>query len=343
VGADHTVRLGFEYRDNALSTGYSAGKIGYTVYAESAMWNWQIAPRVSLTNAVRVDELMLHYTGALVPDNRYTAADYNHANLRELSFNSGLVYNRSDRDTFRLLVARGVQAPSLVDLGLQVSASFDGMHVSYVGNPTLDASSVLNYEFDYDRTLPALNATLATALYYQRTDNLLSSALTLPLAPAAGGLASYAQNVGDSSALGGEIGLKGASASGVLWNLSYSLIAIHDHLSLGLSGPSLLLDYDHSSPTHVIDAGLGYSWNRFEVSTEARWQSHYTDYGQSSIAGIEPVLIDNYVTMNVRIAYRPSANLTVALVGAQLGRAQQLEAAGAPVERRVYLTLTGKR
>jgi len=344
LGTDHTVRLGFEYRDNTLTGANSLGRIGYRVYAESAMWEWQITPRIAVTNAVRVDYLTLNYTGALVPDIPYTLADYNRAMLNEVSFNTGLVYKQSDKDTIRLLVARGVQAPSLVDFGLQTTTNYGGRQISSIGNPTLNASSLLNYEFDYARALPALNATLATALYYQRTDNLLASAVNLPLVPGAGGLVSYAQNVGGSSAVGGEIELKGASGSGVLWNVSYSHVDIKDHLSLGtLSGSSLGLDYDHGSPAHVIDAGVGYSWDRVEVKTEARWQSHFTDCGQSPTLGVEPVLIDHYVTMTARIAYRLTGNLRLALVATQLGRAQQLEAAGAPVERRVYLTLTGKR
>ena len=43
--------------------GFIQGTIGYEVYAASLMWNWQITPSLSLTNAVRVDDLHLRYSG----------------------------------------------------------------------------------------------------------------------------------------------------------------------------------------------------------------------------------------------------------------------------------------
>ena len=125
---------------------------------------------------------------------------------------------------------------------------------------------MMNYEFDYDRSLTSINSILRTAVYYQKTDDLLANPVTAPLAPGAGGLVSYAQNVGSSSAVGGEIGLKGTSESGIHWNISYALISISDRLSIGpLNGPSLLLDYEHGSPASVVNIGSGYSWGRFDV------------------------------------------------------------------------------
>ena len=45
LGADHTFRLGLEFRDNeATAPGFLQGTVGYDVYAASLMWNWQIAP-----------------------------------------------------------------------------------------------------------------------------------------------------------------------------------------------------------------------------------------------------------------------------------------------------------
>ena len=341
LGADHTIRLDLEYRHNSLGGAAYGGEIGYGAYAAGAMWNWQITPDIAMTNAVRFDHLMLSYTAVPVAGIRYTIADYNDARLSAISFNSGLVYKPTSNDTFRLLAARGVQAPSLVDFGLQTTNVLGGVPVSFIGNPTLDAASVTNYEFDYDRTLSTINAVLRTAIYYQRTDDLLTSALNAPLGYGAGGLVSYAQNIGSSTAAGGEIGLKGTSDAGIRWNASYSYISIADHFTLGmLSGFSGVLDYQHGSPASVIDIGAGYSWGRFEVDAKARWQSHFTDYVPTPDESAVPLRIDDYVTANARIGYHVTDNVTLALAGEQLTQAQILEAAGTPVERRITASIT---
>jgi outer membrane receptor for ferrienterochelin and colicins len=343
LGTNHTVRLGLEYRDNSASSTIFGGKLGYGVYAASAMWIWQIAPELALTNAVRFDHLALRYAGSPVPGIRYTIADYNAARLSELSFNSGLVFKPTDSDTFRLLVARGIQAPSLVDFGLQTSNNIGGFPISFIGNPNVSAAKMMNYEFDYDRSITSINSILRTAVYYEKTDDLLTSAVNAPLAPGAGGLVSYAQNIGSSSATGGELGLKSAHDSGIRWSASYGFIFMTDHFSIGTPGSSSdLLDYDEGSPASVVNVGAGYSWNRFDVDAQMRWQSHFTDFGPNVMGSVQPLRINNYVTLNTRIGYRMTNNITLALTGEQLAQPRTLGAAGTPVERRVFVTLSVK-
>jgi len=183
---------------------------------------------------------------------------------------------------------------------------------------------------------------LRAAAYHQKTNDLLASAVIGPLAPGAGGLVSYAQNVGSSRAAGGEIGIKGTSESGIRWSASYALISIDDHLSIGpLTGQSQLLDYEHGSPANVIDLGAGYNWNRFDVDLQARWQSHFTDFQSAASGAVFPVRIEDYITLHARVAYRVTDFVTVALVGEQLGRSQLFEAAGPPVERRIMASVSG--
>jgi outer membrane receptor for ferrienterochelin and colicins len=341
LGTDHTVRLGLEYRDNSVSSTIFGGKLGYGAYAASAMWIWQITPELALTNAVRFDHLALRYVGSPVPGIRYTIADYNAARLSELSFNSGLVFKPTDSDTFRLLVARGIQAPSLVDFGLQTTNNMAGFPVSFIGNPALSPAKMMNYELDYDRSLTSINSILRTAVYYQKTDDLLTSAVNAPLAPGAGGLVSYAQNTGSSSAVGGEIGLKGTSESGIRWSASYGLVFLTDHFG-ELGGSSSLLDYDVGSPTSVVNVGSGYSWGRFDVDAHMRWQSHFTDFSPTATGAVQRLLVNNYIALNTRIAYRATDKVTLALTSEQLAQPRIFEAAGTPVERRVFVTLSVK-
>jgi outer membrane receptor for ferrienterochelin and colicins len=341
LGADNTLRIGFEYRDNSVTSVIVGGTIGYDVEAASAMWNWQITPELSLTNAGRLDHLSLRFNGVTVPGDQYPASEYNNAELNEFSFNSGLVYRPTDDDTIRLLVARGIQAPSLLDFGLEETYPIPGGTYSLIGSPDLRAASVLNYEIDYDRVLSP-NAGLHVAVYDQRTAELIASALNTPIVPVAGGLASYSENVGSSGAVGTEIGLKGATEQGIRWNLSYSYISISDHLTVSpLTGSSGLLDYDAGSPAHVVDAGLGYSWDRLDVDAQARWQSRFFDYNPTTSTA-QQFRIDNYMTMSARIGYRVTDNLTFAVSGEQLLQSQIFEAAGLPVERRIFVSINDK-
>jgi outer membrane receptor for ferrienterochelin and colicins len=343
VGADHTLRFGLEYRDNFTSGKFFGGKIGYNVYAASAMWTWQISPKLTLTNAVRLDYLALNFSGSPAAASKYTLNDYNNARLSELSINSGIVYKPTDNDTFRLLVSRGVQAPSLTDFGLQLTNTSGGLPLTFSGNPYLKAASVVNYEIDYDRTIAPIDAILRASIYHQKTDDLLTSPVNAPLVFGAGGLSGYSQNIGSSSAAGGEIGLKSAGDSSMRWKISYAFISITDQVLLGAPGSSSnVFDYRHGAPASVVDLGAGYSWDRIEIDAQARWQSHFTDQQPSVTGGIVPFQVRNHVTMNARIGYHITDRVTVTLSGAQLGQSRIFQSAGTPVERRVTAALTSR-
>jgi len=342
VGEDHTFRLGLEYRNNAASGPYFGGKVGYGVFAVSVMWDWKILPELTLTNAVRVDSLNLRFAGSPAIGSKFTLADYNSAQLSEPSFNSGLVYKPTENDTFRLLAARGLQVPSLINFGFQLSSNVGGIPLALGGNPNLKVASVTNYEFDYDRLVASAGILLRASIYYQRTGNLLAGAFNAPLQFGPGGIISYSQNIGSSHAEGGEISLKSTGEAGIRWKASYAYISIADRLTIGAPvGTASMFDYKHGAPASVVDLSAGYSWDRFEFDAQARWQSHFMDYYPIPPANFPtPFQIDDYVTVNARIGYRINDQLTLALAGAQLGQSQMFQAAGTPVERRVTVSLT---
>jgi iron complex outermembrane receptor protein len=338
--ANHTVRFGLEYRQNRLS-GIAPSDLHEQIYAASAMWDWQMSPQIALVNSVRVDSLTLRFAGPVAPGSRFTAEDYSHARLTAPSFNSALVCSASERDTVRLMVARGVQAPSLADFGIETGATSNGFAISYTGNPTLKAATLMNYEADYDRVLPRLGATLRLAAYYEKTTDLLASALNAPLMPVAGGVNAYSQNVGSSQARGGELGIHGTTTVGARWNVSYSVISITDHLIFpSLSGPALLLDYRSATPVYAVNASLGYSTGPWELDLQGHWQSSFTDYLSVAFNTVAPEKIDAGLTLNVRINYAVTPHVSLGLVAESVNERRSLDAAGVPVERRVFGTLT---
>jgi outer membrane receptor for ferrienterochelin and colicins len=343
--ADHTLRIGLEYRDNVLAApGFLLGTVSYRDYGASAMWSWRITPKLALTNAVRIDTLALHYNGVPAPGSGLTLADYNHTSVSEPSFNSGLVYEATDQDTFRLMLARGVQVPSLVDFGEQGPYGAYGP-VVIAGNPSVRPTIVRNVEFDYDRDLPAWHATLRTALFAQSSDDIISPPFSSNVQFGPTGLpVLMTTNVGSSQAVGSELGLRGQTPRGFRWNVSYAFVVTTDDTSLKPDlNASNVIDYAASVPRHVVTGGIGYTRGPLEMDLLARWQSSYRDYRSASgTFDLEPVEVDNYVTMNGRIGYRIADGLTAALTGQQLNTSRLYQTAGPPVQRRLILSLTAR-
>ena len=348
IGTDNTIRVGLDYRNGyGVAPLLLSSSVGYADYAASAMWNWQIDPQWALTNALRVDRLELSRSNPVSPLSGFSQSEYNNTSVTAPSFNSGLVYKPSGADTVRVLVARGVQAPSLIDSGLQILIpTSPATKLVLSGNPDLNPSTETNYEIDYDRALPALSATLRTAFYYQKNEQILSSGITQPLAVLPGfNLLKKAANIGNSAAFGGEIGIQGENLSGLRWNLAYSLVRITDDLTVGTTGnPSPTpWGFNHSTPTSAVDFGLGYSWSKFEADLRGKWQSSFSDYltSASNLAGgYTPVVVKDYLTLNARLGYNVTGKITVAVTGQQLNQQTVYQTTGLPVERRGIFSVT---
>lgn len=346
LGANHAVRLGLEYRRNGDDSGSLAlGSISNDIYSASLMWDWQMTPSLSLTNAVRLDYLVLHFSGALLPSSGLTEAQYDRTTLLEPSFNSGAVWHASDDDTVKLSLARGVQLPTLLEYALQVPAGFYNPFVSYAGQPDLHPAIVLNTELDYDRSLAAIGSVLRTALFAQRTDDIIAWPFGAPLQTSSvGAPVFFSQNVGYSTAAGGEIALKGHAASGLRWNASYALVATTDHTSLNTgAAPTGTVEYAHSTPEHVVIGGVGYTHEKWELDLTGRWQSGYLDYRLNSRrTALMPVQVDDYVSMNARVGYQVTDTVTVAVTARQFNQSQLIETAGPPVQRAVIMSVTAR-
>ena len=219
ASTDNTIRLGVEYRSNSIEGLYYVGGISYNDFAVDAMWDWQIAPWVDLTNAVRLDYLELHDNGPLIPTPGRSVADYNNTTITGPSFNSGLVFKVSDLDTVRVTAARGLQVPSLLDFGIQIG----GFGYYYLGAPYLQPVAVWDAELAYDRTLPMLGATFTSAVFFQRNTDLLAPAGGTPFVPVGDIVGSAPANIGSSNEIGVEVGLRGKTQGGVRWNVSYQV------------------------------------------------------------------------------------------------------------------------
>ena len=272
LGANHTFRISAEYQHSTTNTSpYGEANIGYDIGSVSGMWQWQILPELSWTNAARLDVLWLNRTGALAPEVPLSPSQWNRR-IVEPSFNTGLVYRLTDTDTLRLLAARGVQLPSLIGFG---ALQFVIPGLVYSGSPLIDPTVVTNYELDWDRRLPALDATGRFAVFYQTSDNLqtITSGFLMPLA--SGTLFNSSGNVGDSEEWGVELSAKGTLSSGWHWSLGYSPRLVRDRFKPDQPTSQTGVDFAHTTPRHVVDAGVGWSRGSWELDVMARFQSAF--------------------------------------------------------------------
>ena len=346
IGSAHTIRIGLEYRsDSDKSDSTIQGSISSALFAGSLMWDWQITPGITLTNAVRVDHLTYAYDVNSTIDTGFLRSQYSQKQITEPSFNTGVVWRVTDDDTLRFMLARGVQLPTLIDLGLRLDTTLAGLP-PFVGRPDLRPAVTWNAEIDYDRAIPAIDSTIRSAVFFTRTDDVLVNPFQPPLGTMPSGQIGFmSANMGYTVTAGLETGIRGHSASGFRWRASYALATTSDHTMLNKtdSGITSVVQYDHSVPRHVVIAGLGYSHDRWELDLLSRWQSSFLDF-RSPDSGVTylPVEISDYITFNGRVGFKLTENLTVALSALQFNQTRIIQTAGPPVERRIILGLTAR-
>ncbi len=338
---DNSLRVHGEYRSDQLTL--PGGEIGYDIYAGSLMWNWRITDRLSFVNSGRVDYLTLHFDGKTAPFSGLTNADYANRTITGFSFNSGLVYRVTDKDSIRLFAGRGLQIPSLYDLGIQaVFPNYEFGPYAAVGTPHIKPTAVLNVGLDYDRDLPAISSKLSVGLFAQRSDDLYvepSSAPGIPV-PHSRYYYYFTTQTGYGLAAGPEIALKGSLKSGLRWNASYSFTATPDHTGIKYGDLYSYVDFAYSTPRHVATAGIGDSWGPWEGDLQARWQSAYRDFVAPDQNSLRRYNLGAYATVDARIAYRFTDATSIAFTARQLNAASERQTGGPNVQRSFQLSLT---
>jgi len=335
LGTDHTLRLSLEYRHSSVNTTpFVGGHVFYDVYSAGGMWNWNITPSLSLTNAVRFDSLRLGRDGATPAGYPFVNSDWNRS-LGEWSYNSGLVWKVDDPDTLRLLVSRGDQLPSLANFGAFVIAS---PAVNTTGNPNIDPTDVMNYEIDWDRALPIFGAKFRTAVFYEKFADLISlTGGSFGGAPAYTGMA----NAGSSAGRGMEVSLKGTFLTHWRWGANYRFEYISDQFEPFARDGKAYLDFEHVTPRHVAKANLGWADDRWEVDGFLGYQSATQGLaGLPFSSGSFLTPVPDYVSVDARLAYKPTEWATLSISGQNLLQSPQQQTSGPEVERRVFATLS---
>jgi iron complex outermembrane receptor protein len=335
---DNTVRIGVQFRRNSIYALASfGGTEAYNDYSVDGMWDWLISPGTELTNAVRLDRLLLDYSGVLTPTPGRTLAAYNNNVIAAPSFNSGLVVKMTDTDTIRLTAGRGLQLPSLIDLGLQTDVR--GLYLT--GSPSAVPTAVWNTELAYDHELFPLAATLTAAAFFQRNTDLLEGPGNTPIMAVGHWLVSQTMNIGSSNEMGVEVGLQGKTEGGLRWNASYRYASITEDIAhADAADPGPTANYDTGTPMHEVVLGAGYARGRWELDINGRWQSSYVDYSFVTPGFRLPLVIGNYITLNARVGYRVTDRLTLSATAEQFNVSRLVETSGETVDRRFFATAT---
>ena len=333
-GTDHTLRAALEYRYNSASTTpTTGGVIFYDVLSASGMWNWRVTPAVSLTNALRIDRLSLGRSGGVPAGYPFTNADWDRSTTH-LSFNSGVVWTVTPVDKLRLIVSRGVQLPSLVHSGA-VLLDLPSLHVT--GNPRLKATVVTNYEMAWDRDLATFGVHLQISAFHQQTDNLVSLSGNFAATPTSFYVTSA--NIGSSTANGMELSAKSALGDAWRWSFSYRAEFVDDNFLPFAVGGVDIVDYEHTTPRHLIKAGLGWARGSWEADAYLGYQSTTSGLRMAGYGtGLVPV--GAYAALDGRLAYRLADWATIAVSGKNLLQSTQRQTSGPDVERQVFATLS---
>jgi len=359
VNSAHSLRLTGEARYNTMNTLPTQGAdVNYAVYSGGGMWDWAIADGVTLTNAARIDKWQLSRDGepqvrfplATVPtpfDDEDFERDYIGLNI-----NSGLVIKPTNVDTVRLTYARGLQLPSQFMMGFLEESSVPARYglpfdyVIYMGNPTLTPTTVTNYEVSWDRALPSLDADMRLSVFHQIHENLMSPIGSNP-SGLRGNIADFTdENVGNSRAWGGEIGLAGKIGPVWRWGINYTYEIVNDDFTVNQRGASYPLLFEGGTPRHRVNGHLGYTNGPWEADLFAHYLTGFQALRWPSrgnpLDDYEAAEVSSHLVMNGRLAYRLNDSLTVALEGVGINQADHDESASAPTERRLFLSLTGK-
>jgi iron complex outermembrane receptor protein len=343
VGAAHTFRIGAEYRNNTLNTApLKNGDIGYDVFALSGMWNWQVSDKIATTIALRHDTMEIERTGGFPAGAPLANNALWDRKVKELSVNAAVVFRPTSDDTLKASYGRGVQAPTLVELGglsgtTPVSPT---VSLAFVGNPTLRPSIVTNYQVSYDRTLPALNARVGARVFLQKWEDIkgLPSTAGFDVAPTRTTMPGVQFiNTSDSEMKGFEVLASGAAKSGFRWSADYTYTKVEDEPFAGVATALRGTAFERTSPKHRGNLAAGWGNKAWEADAFLHYVGEF-EAGRQVGTGLAKV--DAFTTLGGRVAHKLENGVTFAVAGQNLLHERQKQTNGLQAERRVFASIS---
>ena len=240
-----------------------------------------------------------------------TKVEHNDFTGIEIQPSARLMFKPTENQTVWAAVSRAVRTPSQVEgrefgslaLGTPVVGPDGGLYTpTLFGNPDIKSEVLWAYELGY-RIQPTHRISVDVAAFYNDYSRLVGYQPTsfIPGAPA-GTLVLDQVNTLRGETYGGEAVVTVAATDAWRLSASYSLLMMH----LQGEPASDVESFELNAPTHQVVLRSSYDFTR-HTSLDA--QLRYVDNVQAVAA---------YVTADVRLAYRPTANLEFSLVGQNL-------------------------
>ena len=304
-GTNDTIRLSAELRsgESISFPDPGNGDFGYDSYALSAMWNHKFSNAVDLTLAGRYDSVDWSRDGT--PDPIFYVFDQEDysVSFEEFSYNAALVWRPDFGGSVRVMAGRGIQAPTIFDIGFTLVAAAGPVPIVIAGDPGMVPSVVTNYEIAYDRALsPTMTA--RAAVFHNDTQDVRGVFGTVPdlLPPAVTAPTLLFGNRGETVLTGAEFTLSGDPEGAFDWDVSYTFQSVSDDLA---PFPFYTVqDFEGMTPEHMLNAHLGWTGDRLTVDAFANYVSDTTSPMQSNFGGVTVEEIDAHLAASFRVGYR---------------------------------------
>ncbi|WP_081645237.1 TonB-dependent receptor plug domain-containing protein [Sphingomonas phyllosphaerae] len=347
LGAIGSARVGVEYRDSQLSSErlYSM-RIGYKVAALSGMLDLHPTDRVALTGAARVDSLWLKQGGAILAPQIDPTAAYDRT-ITPVSFNVAGSVQIGETGRLRVNGGRGLQLPSLIDLGLHVAIPAPDVPVPVylVGDPRLLPVQVDSLEAGYSQGFGS-GLRMDVTLFYTRVDRLIASPggavdVTLAFTPEPVAVARFA-NVGAYTSQGIELAASGRVQSKIGWSANYSLTRVDENIPANRDAAYYALFPKAATPRHRANVTADYAndtWSAAvmtHLATSSRQSSFLPD---TNLISIE---VPASISVDAKLTRAMGTRVEIYVAGENLSAARGVYASPIPADRRIRVGVSAR-
>lgn len=268
-----------------------------------------------------IDDRLFFTLGSKIENNDFTGFEYQPSGR--------LLWTPSQTQSVWLAVSRAVRTPDILEDAFDLRSPV----TSITPNHSLRSEEVVAYELGY-RVQATKRFTFDTALFYNRYERL--SVISL-LPPSAG--------IGTLQFVNGMEGDVYGAELAATWNPTdwWQIYGAYSYLKLNLhANPNIAAvpTSPHELPEKQSPQNHFYFRSSFDIPGNVQFDliGRYVDN-----IPVPPVGVDSYVTLDARVAWKPTKNLELAIVGQNLLDAHHKEVVGTPqleVERGVYGSVT---
>jgi iron complex outermembrane receptor protein len=233
--------------------------------------------------------------------------------------NARLAWTPTDRQTIWTAVSRAIRAPSRVDRDIRLPTPGAAPLVEnlLIGGADFESEKVIAYELGY-RTQLGSKATASIATFYNQYDDVRSTSLSPP--PAFAGLPLFYENNLEGHSYGAELSTSYQVLS--WWRLrgGYTLVKTDLRVKSGRTDFNNALN-ETADPEHQFSVRSSMDLTKkVELDLRLRWVDSFVFNNAGT-----PDTVPSYFELDVRLAWRPTENLELSIVGQNLLNDQHLE------------------